>query len=887
MTVGRGALLCGTMSKGTAIMWVSAWLWAAAAALASVPLDDPEAPGAAAAAGDRGLVYWDLESAEAALRQGFPGMARRFFEAALAAELPEDAREAILLLYASALIALGAFAEAEEVLESYPRQEEPEWLLRRAYTAFYADDVEAAGEILSRFPPSDLEADDRAWYFLLEALLLARAGDGAGASSRFDQASQLAPSPTLRSQFEVMRIRAEMEAGTSAGVSELRATERSMRGQRGGFEAARLLAIALHSEGRTSDAVEVLDRQLRSPGLAEAGLRPPFLLLMGMVSGEDTGRGRLALRQLVVAEADRDLRETALYLLAHGPLAGEERPEFDTFLTDLVENHPAHPLRDQVLALRALRRAAQGSFEGAEADAMLLLEEFPGSPLVRHAHRLLAYLNWSREPPRYRTAADYLNRLRGEMEPGVTRARLGVLMGDCYFKNRDYAAASDVYAEVFRELPAEERSALVLPWVVADIRSGRFDRARATLDEAAVTGGLDVAARWRAEWNLIDAMRRAERSDEALARVESLVSGAAETGMPPDLSVRFRWLEARLALDAGQTERAVELADGLLAYLAGAEERVREVAPGGEREGLPLVVEAEPVPVASHVLLLKGEAFYAQGDAEAGNAVFEDLRERYPASGPAILSFLISARDFGAGESLGAAQQTLRQLADEYRESEYAPIALWETAIYAERRGTNSALRDAVTTLEDLIQRYPGHPLVFYARLKQADISRKLNDFGSALMLYERMLRAYPEHPERYRAEMGRADCLLARGSVDEGSVEDAALVYERIVDLPTVPYDARVEAGVKLAVALRLLGRGEEAGRVLWTVRTRFDPSLNGDVRLERQGRYWLARALLELAAEAEEAGDTGAAQRLYAAVVEGGLPGRATALARLERFE
>ncbi|MCC5807574.1 MAG: tetratricopeptide repeat protein [Opitutales bacterium] len=874
------------MMKGTAIVVVWVWLWAAVAVCAAVPLDEPGAPDAEAAAEERGRIYWDLESARAALRQGFPGMARRFFEAALAADLPEEAREEMQLPYASALIALGAFAEAGDVLDSYPRQDEPAWLLRRAFTTLYEDDADGARELLSRFPPTDLGADDRAWYFLLEALLLAQSGDGSGASSRFEQASQLAVSPTLRTQFEVLRLRAEMEAGTSASVSELRATERSMRGQRGGFEAARLLAIALHSEGRTSDAVEVLDRQLRSPSLAETGLRPSFLLLMGMISGEDTGRGRLALRQLFVADADRAQRETALYLLAHGPLADGSRPEFDTFLTDLLENHPEHPLRDQVLVLRALRRASAGSFEGAEADATLLLEEFPGSPLVRHAHRLLAYLNWSREPPRYRTAADYLNRLRAEMEPGAARARLGILMGDCYFKNRDYAAASDVYAEVFRGLPAEERSALVLPWVVADIRSGRFDRARATLDEAAAAGGLEAAARWRAEWNLIDAMRRAGRSDEALARAEALVGGA-ETDMPSDLAVRFRWLEARLALDAGQTERAVALADGLLAYLEGSDERVREVVPGGGREGLPLVVEAEPVPVASHVLLLKGEAYYAEGDTEAGNMVFEDLRERYPASGPAILSFLISARDFGAGDSLGAAQQTLRQLADEYRESEYAPIALWETAIYAERRGTNSALRDAVTTLEDLIQRYPGHPLVFYARLKQADISRKLNDFGSALMLYERMLRAYPDHPERYRVEMGRGDCLLARGSVDEGSLEDAALVYERIVDLPSAPYDARVEAGVKLAVALRLLGRTDEAGRALWTVRTRFDPSLNADVRLERQGRYWLARALLELAAEAEEEGNVGGAQRLYTAILEGGLPGRATARSRLERFE
>lgn len=871
----------------TVIAMVLGWLWIPAVMAASVPLDVSGGVEAETEARERGRLHWDLESAHAALRQGFPGLAARFFDAALEGGLSGESRRAVLLPHASALIALGKFERAAVYLEEYPEKGSAGWLLRRAYVDAHTGRGESARERLSRFPPSDLEVADRAWFFLLDALLRIREGDTEGATARFEQARQLASTSTQRTHFEILRIRAEMERGLrrEENISELRATERAMRGQRGGFEAARLLAIALQRDGRTSDAVEVIDRQLQAPGLAETGLRPTFLLLMGVISGEDTGRGRLALRQLVLAEADRELREIALHLLAYRPLADGGPAEFDGFLSELLEEHPEHPLRDQFLALRALRRASAGLFEEAEADALRLPEEFPGSPLVDHAYRLLAYLNWSREPPRYRTAADFLNRLRADLAPGAERARLGVLMADSYFKNRDYGAASDVYAEVFREIPEADRSGVILPWVVADIRSGRLDRARRTMDEPEV-GTVDPAVRWRAEWNLIDAMRRGGESAEALARVGRLVrsEGAKQSA---DLAVRFRWLEARLALDAGEPLLALERARDLLSFLETVGGEVEAVAPGAGRGGPALVVDPEPVPVASHILLLKGEALFSMGETEAGNAVFADLRERYPASGPAILSHLISARDFGAGDGLAAAQQTLRQLADEFRGSPYAPIALWETAIYAERRGTNSALRDAVTTLEDLIQRYPGHPLSFYARLKQADISRKLNDFGSALMLYERMLRDYPDHPGRFRIEMGRGDCLLARGSVDEGSLEDAVLVYERLLDLPLTPDDARVEAGVKLALARRLLGRREEAERTLWMVRTRFDPAEREEIRLERQGRYWYARALLELAAAAEAEGNQGGARQLYAAILEGGLPGGATARARLERFE
>ncbi len=830
---------------------------------------------------------WLIVSAESALRQGFPELALRFFEDAVEAGLAEGEAWAVTLPRASALIGTGEYREAEEILSLYPNPEDPEWRLRQAYVDYFQDRQAVAKERLEGIAPSALPEVDQAWYFLLHGFVLSEAGDSSSANTSFREAERLAPTATLRAQFEVLRIRRELMESPprEETLSELRTTERSMRGQRGGFEAARLLAVALVGLERQAEAVEILEQQLRAPGLTESGLRPHFLLLMGVVSGDDSGRGRLALRQLVATDTDPKMRQTALYLLARRPLRGQTEADFDQFLGELLSVGEGHYLRDQVLGIRALRWVVSGDLAAAEADAQQLLEEFPGSPLVDDINRLLAYLNWHRDPPRYRTAADFLNRARARTEVAEDRARLGLLMGDCYFRNRDFTAAADVYGDIFNELPHEQRAIAVLPWMVAEIRAGRLGRAEDILDRPDVVASLDLAERWRAEWNLIDAMRRENQLQEAFSRVRELISREGEA-VSPQLQVRFRWLEARLSLDAGRAAETPALADALIADLEKAPEDVRNVIPE-ETEDPMIPLHEGAVPIASHVLLIKGEALYELGQMSAGAAVFSELRERYPGSGPAILSYLISARDLGGEGSLSAAQQTLRQLADQFSNSDYAPIALWETAIYAERRGTNSTFREAITILEDLVQRYPEHPLTFFARLKQADLSRKLNDFGSALMLYERMLRLYPDHPERYRVDLSRADCLLARGSVDASSVDDAALIYERIFDLSSAPDDARVEAGVKLSAAQRLRGDEDQAAQTLWMVRIRFDPATRETVQLEDQGRYWLARGTLELADAVEKTGNLRGARALYTAIIEGGFPGQALARERLDRLQ
>jgi cellulose synthase operon protein C len=802
--------------------------------------------------------------------QGFPALARQFLGELLRdPSTPEADKNPLRLELATALISLGEGELAREQLAQLDAGHPPV-ALRLALADYLRRDYAAAGARLSLFPPTALPEQDRSWYLLCEALLRQTRGESEAASQLFLMAEEEAGSAALEAHFRLLRLRGELEhRGASEDlVAQLRATARTMRGQVMGFESRRLLAIALYRLGRLEDAVGEVEALLQQSETVGNRRRDELLLLLGLMLGDQSGRGRLALRQLLLSPADPGLQRIALQLLTVGPFAGSSPDEFRSFLGQLLDAGERHPLFDELLVTRAALAARRGDFEAAEEDAERILEELPGSAFVPQALRLLAYTNWERTPPRYRTAANYLDRLRAYLPTPEERARVFGLMGDCYFLNGDFANASEAYASARRELGD---AGLAGPWVyqqvLADIRANRLEEAAALLDRL---DGLETAARWQAEYNLLDAYRAREQIETAFRRLRRLLGEGRVTRLEEPLQARLRWMEARLALDAGRVAEVPALADGLITWLA----EEAEMAP------------AEKGAVVSYALLLKGEALIRLGLRGDGLAILADLRSRFPDSAPEMLSYLMESRLAAGENNVVEAQQSLVSLADRFPRSRYAPIALWEAALLAEQRGLDSAFREAMGLLDRLIRTFPGHRLAFYARIKQADLSRKLNDFGTALALYEAVLADYPDDPERYRAELSRGDCLLARGSSSAESLVAASVVFDRLFEDFRTPPDAAVEAGYKWATALRQRGLEAEAREALFVVKSRFFDDPERSIGLRTQGRYWIARTVLDLAALLEASGNlegTEQAGRLYRQLLESRLPGRAIAEARL----
>jgi len=330
------------------------------------------------------------------------------------------------------------------------------------------------------------------------------------------------------------------------------------------------------------------------------------------------------------------------------------------------------------------------------------------------------------------------------------------------------------------------------------------------------------------------------------------------------------WLQARLSLEAGQPEQTLKLVDALPAALTG-------VAPDLRRE------------MESTGALLKGEANFALGREAVALDLLKKLRADFPRSDAAVYSYFDEAEHYAKQDKTVEAQQLLTKLADEFPNNTYAPFALYQAALQAERRGQDANFAEANRLIEDLVKKYPQSDLVFYARLKQGDLLRKLNQFPQAQQVYESLVNNYASHRDVILAQLALAECHNAQSASDPAQGERAIVLFEHLRDRVDAAVDVRVEAGYNLGSLLARRGDTARAEEVWW--KDVVHPFLVKDPVLASQlgvkGRYWMARTLLELGGLFEQQEKLEQAKEAWLLILKARLaPGVDLAKARLARF-
>ncbi|MCD8482653.1 MAG: hypothetical protein LR015_08315 [Verrucomicrobia bacterium] len=378
-----------------------------------------------------------VTAADAAFAQGFTEAALRLYVQAFGDDSPltwED-YPAKAYNYSLALLIEQHLAAARQFLGQPFVTDSPRWLLRRLLLEIQIADFEQARVVRDQIDPTALPAGERRWLHLADGWLASRRGQWVAANDAFARMIAASTGPAEVAFAELMRDFEILRSGRTdeSTIAGLRSTERSMQGRRGGFEAARLLAIALYQLDRRQEAMDVLERQLRLPAIQELGMREQFLFLMGQIAGAESLRGRLALQQLLRDRTNEVYQRNALFLLTKAAQEGNGRQELIALLDELIGRPQSHPLLDLLLHTRATLQLSDNATEQAEADWLQLLEQFPGSAHVRDALRGLAISNWLRQPPRFRVSADYWNRLRQQLPPGRDRDWTIVLMADAFF----------------------------------------------------------------------------------------------------------------------------------------------------------------------------------------------------------------------------------------------------------------------------------------------------------------------------------------------------------------------------------------------------------------------------------------------------------------------
>lgn len=834
----------------------------------------------------------NLRAAESAQQIGFPGIAAGLYREVLAAPAGSGGdRLAIVLALTSALLDDGDVAAAEAALQDYPGPKNSAWHLRAGLIAAHQRRNDVAKAELAAIKPQELAPPDVGWWYFLQGIL---ADDSQKAMGFYEQATSAAVSALQRARFELARERVKMRAG-QVSADQLKSARSNMetnRGRKIGYEFVEQYALLLEIVGQRNEAVAVLRDHLISMPAQEREEADRFRLLLGIIAGPDNGEGRNALTQLLVTGHDPAKQRIALQLLARASTRGAAQAEFRSKLDELIAATPPHPILEDLYLFRAQTSLAQKSSEGyqqAESDARALLQKFPASPLRSHAYGILTSAAW--EQRRYRTAADFAEKARAELGPGQTRAELGVLIAEAWFRYGDFRSAAEAYAAALRELPAGvSAGGLMFQRVLAEIEAARADAAtqpsrlaavQSLIDEMAKSPAFEVVHHWQAEWNLANALQAASRADLAYARVKQLLATPSRdaSSLPAELRIRMAWLHARLSLEVGLPEQTLKLAEELIAQLAthaaGADADLRR-----EIASTTVLLQAR-----AHFALAADSESVVSADREAAAIeILKKLRADFPGSSAAIYSYLVEAEYYDGKDRIAEAQQLLVRLADEYPTSEYAPDALYQAALLDKRRGED---RKAANRLDYLWLTYPGSDLVFWARLEQGDLLRKLNEFSLAEQAYTSLINAFPQHRGVLAARLKLADCHNAQATAGGSHAERAAEIYESLLAWPTAPTDLRVEAGFKLGLSHRERGNLTAAEQIWWRdVVEAFLLNPGKPAELGATGPYWMSRTLLFLGELREKQGKLEEAKRAWLLMLEAKLPNARAGKSKLEEF-
>lgn len=841
-------------------------------------------------------------AAARALALGFPSVAASLYEALLAAEPESAAHDDWVLALTSARLEAGQLEQASQALGrlrgaagSAARLRAGLIAAQRGQVVARRGEIAAAQAEASAVRPAELSAGDLPWFYFLQGLLAEAAKDAEGAGRAYERAEEAAANEWQRASFLLARERVRLAAGevTEAQAVSLRQSAERFQGRGVGYDFGRQYAVALQRLGRKAEAVDYLQRQLAALPTADRAVRDDYRLLLGVLAGAGDAAGRAALEALLSDSEDRGRARAALRLLTERSRTGAVRTHFLGLLDKLIERpEPAHPILEDLLlvrsefALAASQTDAAGEakrlLDAADRDAKEVLARFPGSELKPLALTQLAQIAWVQR--RYRTAADYAARARAETRDAESRARLGVLIAEAYYRAEDFRSAERAYAAAAEQVPAGvPAGALLFQRVMAELEAKRLTEAAELLTELSGDSRFDALSRWQAEWNLARALQEAGRTREVLERIVALRARPDAEGLPAELRVRMAWLQAKLALEAGEPGQTLALLEGLPEVLTEVDERLRTEIAGLSR-------------------LLSAEAKFRLGRAEDAVGELRLVRERGEGAGGAadadakMRSFIVEA-DYYAGEGrLVDAQALLTRLADEYPENDYADDALYKAALNAEKRGKDEYFEQAYLLLERLVKDYPKSDYVFYARMRQGDLSRRLNDFTRAQLTYEWLINNHGQHEGVLAAQLALGACHRAQ-LPDSSHFESAVTIFERLRDLPSAPAALRIEAGFQLgdmyyqrSEARRqdgdATGRKADADRaraVWWPLVSAYLLEGDAEVLAGPRARYWMARLLVRISDLSEAEGLREESLEACRLILDKGLPGEALARGRL----
>ncbi len=822
-------------------------------------------------------IHAKLLTASQALETGLPGLAQTLYEEILRsdASLSKKEHDKVIIQLTTALISQRQYTQARLVLQKAYDATAAAYKLRLAILELVDRNTYHAENELRDLDVEKLNPMDRSWYYLSQGLVAELRSNSQEAARYLRQAKDLAVSEAQKAEIEALIYRNQI-LSTQVSEALLPILEKRLNSaaySKAYAKYALEYAVVLDELGQNQEAIDFLKTQLQDRTRLGKEEMAQYWTLLAILSKGGGDLSQKALQFLVKNDANIQNQRIVLYLLARSSDKTKPPLAFRQYLENLAEDVKSKQILGDLLILKATLSLELQDYDAAHKDATQLLQEFPGEAgLEDQATGFLAYISLSRQPPQYRIAANYISSLESKTKDPTLKTDLLILAADCYFLNEDYSNAASFYDSALKMGKfdsSEKRGTIFYQLVLSEIYAERLDEAEAIVQNIEYLNNVGADYYWKSQWNLVYAEKQKGQLLKAYERVKQFLSRASAY-MPEELLLRFIWLEAQLTLDLKRYLDTQQFCQQIIATVQGPQSI--SIDPDFKKEML------------AYTYYLEGQSYLAEGKLEDALRVLAILRQNYPNYKPAILSYIIEARYYSSKGRAVEAQQKLVELADKYAHDDNVPIALYEAAIQADRRGVSSSYKEAISLLERLCINFPNNPLVYPARLKQGDILRKMNDFASAQLVYENLINSYKDNPNKPLAMIGRAECLLAEGSSNPLRYEEAAIAFERIFDMTQVPIDLRIEAGYKWAYALEMQQDFSQARQTYWQNISQFllDPTFAN--QLGATGRYWMSKTIFSLGALFEKnQNNLTEARSVYQLILTHNLPGQTTAKTKL----
>lgn len=806
------------------------------------------------------------EGALSALKAGMPSLAQAIVEDAVSIEnLPSQKERNLMLILADAFIAQGKFESAMKILADADLKDSNN-IIRIALVNIGLSNGLDAKKILENVDVKKISSEMLSWYYVAKGYAEYENGDIHNALKYFKEAKSAATTQFALADIMIAENLCKLTEIDSSDTNSLASIENNLRenvklyfGTPQGFQLAKQHASVLFKLGKRDEALEVLNQQLEIE--LSSDLDKDEIRIIAAAMTKNSVIQLQMLRDILKSTISNDICAFAMAMLAKNPdISNDERKEF---LLELLEKG-SEQIRDRILL--ELAKASIKSYDVTTATkfATRLVEEFPASNYKKDALRILAWTAFasdSNKNPEYRLAASHLSTL-ADLETDKNKSNeLRLIAADCFFLNKDFTIAAKLYESLFATMK-NKRGTTLNRAIEANLKRDNYKVVTTLLDSAYPDSNINDDEIWNAEWKLISYLREKNLTDKAKTRIEYSIKNAKRT---KSLLIKMQWLAARMSEESGDIEKAIVQCDNILATL--------------KSEGIKDAQTRKLV--AANAMLMKARCLESLNKIEGENGAFQlykRLRQEYPMSDAAKVSYLYQARAESKLGHFAAAQQLCLALFESDTKGTYAYDAVTDAANYTRKLGSETDYKTAIDMLDKLCNTFPNNPRNFYARLSQAEMLRLVNAFADAGKLYEEIINQYNSHPEVHLAWLGLGDCALAQKS----KVASASTIFERLYSLPDVQIGVKAEAAYKCAFALERTNRTREANEIRWVTSAQLLSQ-----KLNPVARYWIGRSLFTLATNLENSNSKRDAYAVYEMIVKYKLPSYSTAEAKLKSIK